>query len=105
LVIAVSQLSWIAFTPITGDAAAFYGVDDPAIGLPAPASVVFTVVVSILAVWGIDSAEFGAAWGSVPCSGALSPLCGLSTASYTWVLVRQAGIAVGQLAHREPSFD
>ena len=47
LVIAVNQLLWITFAPITGDAADFYGVDDLAIGLLSMSFMIVFILVSI----------------------------------------------------------
>jgi len=55
LAIAVNQLLWISFAPITGDAAAFYGVTDLAIGLLSLVFMVVFIVVSIPASWVIDT--------------------------------------------------
>ena len=47
LAIAVNQLLWISFAPITGDAAAYYGVSDMAIGLLSLVFMVVFIAVSI----------------------------------------------------------
>jgi len=97
LAIAVNQLLWISFAPITGDAAAFYGVDDLAIGLLSLVFMVVFIVVSIPASWVIDTygIRVGVGIGAV-LTGMFGLLRGLLAADYTWVLVAQIGIAVGQ---------
>lgn len=97
LVIAVNQLLWITFAPITGDAASFYGVDDLAIGLLSMSFMIVFILVSIPASWIIDTygIRVGVGIGAV-LTGVFGLLRGLFAADYTWVLVTQIGIAVGQ---------
>jgi MFS family permease len=97
LAIAVNQLLWISFAPITGDAAAFYGVTDLAIGLLSLVFMVVFIVVSIPASWVIDTygIRIGVGIGAV-LTGVFGLLRGLLSSDYTWVLVTQVGIAVGQ---------
>jgi len=97
LAIAVNQLLWISFAPITGDAAAFYGVDDLAIGLLSLVFMVVFIVVSIPASWVIDmyGIRVGVGIGAV-LTGTFGLLRGLLAADYAWVLAAQIGIAVGQ---------
>jgi len=97
LAIAVNQLLWISFAPITGDAATFYGVDDLAIGLLSLVFMVVFIVVSIPASWVIDTygIRVGVGIGAV-LTGAFGLLRGLLAADYAWVLAAQIGIAVGQ---------
>ncbi len=97
LAVAVNQLLWISFAPITGDAAAFYGVSDLAIGLLSLVFMVVFIVVSIPASWVIDTygIRVGVGIGAV-MTGVFGLLRGLMGADYTWVLVAQIGIAVGQ---------
>jgi len=97
LAVAVNQLLWISFAPITGEAAAFYGVDDLAIGLLSLVFMVVFIVVSIPASWVIDTygIRVGVGIGAV-LTGAFGLLRGLLAADYAWVLVSQVGVAVGQ---------
>jgi MFS family permease len=97
LAVLFNQLLWITFAPITGSAAAFYGVSDLSIGL---LSIVFMgayLVVSIPASWVIDTYGFRTAVtiGAV-LTGVFGLMRGLVAANYTLVLVAQIGIAVGQ---------
>jgi len=97
LAIAVNQLLWISFAPVTGDAAVYYGVSDLAIGLLSLVFMVVFIVVSIPASWVIDTygIRVGVGIGAV-LTGVFGLLRGVLAADYTWVLVSQIGIAVGQ---------
>ena len=97
LAIAVNQLLWISFAPITGEAAAYYSVDDLAIGLLSLVFMVVFIIVSIPASWVIDTygIRVGVGIGAV-LTGAFGLLRGLFAADYAWVLASQIGIAVGQ---------
>ncbi len=57
MVVLTNQLMWITFAPITGDAAAYYGVSDFSIGFLSMSFMVVYVVISIPASWVID--KFG----------------------------------------------
>ena len=97
LVVATNQLLWISFAPITGAAAAFYGVSDLAIGLLSMVFMIVFIVISIPASWVIDTYGIRVGVGiGVALTGIFGLLRGLLAADYTWVLVSQIGIAVGQ---------
>jgi MFS family permease len=97
LTIAANQLLWISFAPITGKAAAFYGVSDLAIGLLSLVFMAVFIVVSIPASWVIDTLGIRAGVGiGAVLTGAFGLVRGLLGADYTWVLVSQIGVAVGQ---------
>ena len=55
--VAVNQLLWITFAPITGDATKYYGVSDLRIGILSMCFMIVYIVVSIPASWIID--KFG----------------------------------------------
>ncbi len=97
LVAAVNQLSWITFAPITGSAATFYGVSDLSIGLLSMSFMIVYVFISIPASWAIDTYGIRTAVGTgAVLTGVFGLLRGLMAKNYTWVLVSQLGIAVGQ---------
>ena len=52
---AINQLLWITFAPITGSAAAYYGVTDLSIGLLSMSFMIVYIIVSIPASWVIDT--------------------------------------------------
>lgn len=97
LAVVVNQLLWITFAPITSDAARYYGVSDLSIGLLSLVFMVVYIVVSIPASWAIDTYGIRVAVGiGAALTGAFGLLRGLLAPNYTWVLVAQIGIAVGQ---------
>ena len=55
LAVAANQLLWISFAPVTGDAAALYGVSDLAIGLLSLVFMLVFILVSLPASWVIDT--------------------------------------------------
>jgi MFS family permease len=96
-VILVNQLAWITFAPITGVAAAYYGVSDLAIGLLSMSFMIVYLFVSIPASWVIDTYGFRVGVGIGAALTALFGLLrGLGGANYTVVLLAQIGIAAGQ---------
>ena len=54
-VVAVNQLLWITFAPITGSAATYYEVSDLSIGLLSMSFMIVYIFVSIPASWVIDT--------------------------------------------------
>src|SRR5674476_1012942 len=54
LMVAVNQLLWITFAPITGDATRYYGVSDLRIGILSMCFMIVYIIVSIPASWIID---------------------------------------------------
>lgn len=96
-VIAINQLLWITFAPITSSAAAFYGVSNLSIGLLSMCFMIVYIVVSIPASWVIDKYGIKIAVGiGVTLTGIFGLLRGLLAADYTLVLIAQIGIAIGQ---------
>ena len=97
LVVAVNQLLWITFAPITGNAAEFYGVSDLSIGLLSMSFMIVYIVISIPASWAIDTYGIRIAVGiGIVLTGFFGLLRGLTAKDYTWVLISQLGIAIGQ---------
>jgi MFS family permease len=96
-VIAVNQLMWITFAPITGPAASYYGVSDLSIGLLSMSFMIVYIFVSIPASWLIDTVGFRAAVGiGAALTGIFGLTRGLLATNYTLVLISQIGIAIGQ---------
>jgi MFS family permease len=96
-IVAITQLLWITFAPITGDAARFYGVPDLSIGLLSMSFMIVYIIVSIPASWVIDTygIRVGVGIGAV-LTAVFGLLRGLWASNYTLVLIAQVGIAIGQ---------
>jgi len=95
--IAVNQLLWITFAPITGSAAKYYAVSDLSIGLLSMSFMIVYIFVSIPASWAIDTYGVRVAVGiGAALTGIFGLLRGLSASNYTLVLISQIGIAIGQ---------
>jgi len=96
-VVAINQLLWITFAPITGSAASYYGVSDLSIGLLSMSFMIVYIVVSIPASWMIDTYGIRVAVGiGVALTGIFGLVRGLFAPNYTIVLIAQIGIAIGQ---------
>jgi MFS family permease len=96
-VVAINQLLWITFAPITGNAVTYYGVSDLSIGLLSMSFMIVYVVISIPASWAIDTYGIRVAVGiGVVLTGVFGIMRGLLASNYTFVLIAQIGIAIGQ---------
>ena len=91
------QILWIAYAPITGPAANFYGVNTTQIGLLAMTFMIASVRLSIPVTWVIDKYGFRLAVsiGAV-LMGIFGILRGVAGANYGLVLASTIGIAIGQ---------
>ncbi|MBI5352543.1 MAG: MFS transporter [Chloroflexi bacterium] len=91
------QILWISYAPITGPAAAFYGVDDLQIGLLSMSFMIAFIPLSIPVSWVIDTYGFRLAVsiGSV-MMGVFGIMRGMAGADYTMVLWSTIGIAAAQ---------
>jgi cyanate permease len=97
LIMAVNQLLWITFAPITGDAVQFFGVSDLQIGILSMCFMIVYLVISIPASWIIDTYGIRIGVGiGVAFTGIFGLLRGLASENYTLVLLSQIGIAIGQ---------
>jgi MFS family permease len=96
-IIAVNQLLWITFASITSEAMQFYGTSDLGIGLLSLSFMVVYIFVSFPASWVIDNYGIRVGVGiGAALTGIFGLLRGLAASNYTWVLVAQIGIAIGQ---------
>jgi MFS family permease len=91
------QMLWIAYAPITGPAAQFYGVTDLQIGLLAMSFMIAFIPLSIPVSWAIDTYGFRltVSIGAV-LMGVFGVMRGLAGANYTLVLWSTIGIAIAQ---------
>ena len=91
------QILWIAYAPITGMAAKFYGVSDLQIGLLAMVFMAAFIPLSIPVSWAIDTYGFRVTVGiGALLMGCCGLLRGLAGADYTLVLLATIGIAIAQ---------
>ena len=97
LMVAVNQLLWITFAPITGDATRYYGVSDLQIGILSMCFMIVYIIVSIPASWIIDKYGIrpGVGIGAV-FTGVFGLLRGFAGTDYNLLLLAQIGIAIGQ---------
>lgn len=96
-VVAINQLLWITFAPITSSAASHFGVSDLSIGLLSMSFMIVYIIISIPASWVIDTYGIRVAVGSgAVLMGIFGLMRGLAASDYTLVLISQIGIAVGQ---------
>jgi sugar phosphate permease len=97
LITMMNQLLWITFAAITKDAVGFYHVNDLSIGFLSMIFMIVYVVVSFPASWAIDTWGIRIAVGiGAALTGIFGLMRGLLGTSYTWVLIAQIGIAIGQ---------
>lgn len=96
-VVAINQLLWITFAPITSAATSYYGVSDLSIGLLSMIFMIVYIFVSIPASWAIDTYGIRVAVGvGAALTGIFGLLRGIAAPNYVWVLIAQIGIAIGQ---------
>jgi cyanate permease len=97
IIIAVNQILWITFAPVTSQAVQHYGVSDLKIGILSMCFMIIYLVVSIPASWIIDTygIRVGVGMGAI-FTGLFGLLRGLVPANYNLLLMAQVGIAIGQ---------
>jgi cyanate permease len=97
LMVAVNQMLWITFAPITGDAMVYYGVSDLKIGILSMCFMIVYIAVSIPASWIIDKygIRIGVGTGAV-FTGVFGLIRGFAGSDYHVLLIAQIGIAIGQ---------
>lgn len=96
-VAALNQLLWITFAPITSSAATYYQVSDLSIGLLSMIFMIVYILVSIPASWVIDTYGIRIAVGTgAALTGIFGLMRGLVAPNYTFILIAQIGIAIGQ---------
>lgn len=97
LLIAVNQMLWITFAPITSDATQYYGVSDIWIGILSMCFMIVFVVVSIPASWIIDKYGIRVGVGiGAAFTGIFGLVRGFATTDFNFLLIAQIGIAIGQ---------
>jgi MFS family permease len=96
-IIAVNQLLWITFAPITSNAVEYYRVSELSIGLLSLIFMIVYVLVSFPASWIIDTygVRVGVGIGAA-LTGIFGLVRGLVASDYKLVLIAQIIIAIGQ---------
>jgi len=96
-IIAVNQLLWITFAPITSNAVEYYGVSELRIGLLSVIFMIVYILVSFPASWVIDTygLRIGVGIGAA-LTGIFGLARGLVASDYNLVLIAQIVIAIGQ---------
>jgi MFS family permease len=96
-IIAINQLLWITFAAITSESTQFYNVSELSIGLLSLSFMIVYIVVSFPASWVIDTygIRLGVGIGAV-LTGIFGLVRGLAASNYTWVLIAQIIIGIGQ---------
>lgn len=91
------QILWIAYAPITGVAAKFYGVGDLQIGFLSMLFMIAFVPLAIPVSWAIDSYGFHktVSLGAI-LMGIFGILRGLAGSDYTLVMISTIGLAIAQ---------
>ncbi len=91
------QILWIAYAPITGPAAEYYGVSDLQIGLLAMSFMIAFIPLSIPVAWMIDTYGFRLAVSiGAALMGVFGLLRGFAGDSYALVLASTIGVAIAQ---------
>jgi len=91
------QMLWIAYAPITGPAAAYYGVNDLQIGLLAMTFMIAFIPLSIPVSWAIDTYGFRLTVGiGAVLMGVFGVVRGVVGTNYPMVLISTIGVAIAQ---------
>jgi len=96
-IVAMNQLLWITFAPITSEAVHYYGVSELWIGILSMSFMVVFIVFSIPASWIIDKygIRIGVGIGAL-LTGFFGLTRGFASTNFNLLLVSQIGIAIGQ---------
>lgn len=96
-IIAVNQLLWITFAPITSNAVQYYKVSELSIGLLSLSFMIVYILVSFPASWIIDTYGIRVGVGiGAALTGIFGLVRGFIASDYKLVLVSQIVIAIGQ---------
>jgi len=96
-IIAVNQLLWISFAPITSQAVEYYRVSELSIGLLSLIFLIVYIFASFPASWVIDTYGIRVGVGiGAALTGIFGLVRGLVASDYKLVLVAQIAIAIGQ---------
>ncbi len=96
-IVAMNQLLWITFAPITSEAVHYYGVSELWIGILSMSFMVIFILFSIPASWIIDTygIRIGVGIGAL-LTGVFGLMRGFASTNFDLLLIAQVGIAIGQ---------
>ncbi|HEX7585012.1 MAG TPA: MFS transporter [Prolixibacteraceae bacterium] len=96
-IVAMNQLLWITFAPITSEAVHYYGVSELWIGILSMSFMVIFILFSIPASWIIDTygIQIGVGIGAL-LTGIFGLMRGFASTNFDLLLISQIGIAIGQ---------
>lgn len=96
-IVAMNQLLWITFAPITSQAVQYYGVSELWIGILSMSFMVVFILFSIPASWIIDTygIRIGVGIGAL-LTGIFGLMRGFASTNFAVLLIAQVGIAIGQ---------
>jgi len=96
-IVAMNQLLWITFAPITSEAVGYYGVTELWIGILSMSFMLVFILFSIPASWIIDTygIRIGVGIGAL-LTGAFGLMRGFAGTNFSILLLSQVGIAIGQ---------
>jgi cyanate permease len=96
-IVAMNQLLWITFAPITSEVVHYYGVSELWIGILSMSFMVIFILFSIPASWIIDTygIRIGVGIGAL-LTGIFGLMRGFAGSNFDFLLISQIGIAIGQ---------
>jgi MFS family permease len=96
-IVAMNQMLWITFAPITSEAVHYYGVSELWIGILSMSFMVVFILFSIPASWIIDTygIRIGVGIGAL-ATGGFGLMRGFAGTNFNLLLISQIGIAIGQ---------
>jgi cyanate permease len=96
-IVAMNQLLWITFAPITSEAVQYYEVSELWIGILSMSFMVIFILFSIPASWIIDTygIRIGVGIGAL-LTGIFGLMRGFASTNFELLLISQIGIAIGQ---------
>jgi len=96
-VLIVTQMFWLSFAPITGDAEKYYHVSPLGIALLSMSYMVVYIIMAIPASWLVDTKGFRIAMGfGAIITAVFGMMRGLFASNFTIVVIAQIGVAIGQ---------
>lgn len=96
-ILAVTQLFWLTFAPITAEATEFYHVSPLEIAFLSMSYMIIYIIVALPASWVIDTKGFRIAMGiGASVTAIFGMIRGVYASNFTVVVAAQLGVAIGQ---------